>query len=121
MIEDDIQCFTIREISASVKAISEGEDPFKVITIIYGARYLSNLKKELITTLKKRESFKNGSTDLNYKIPNDFHNCLPTKSLSQAIESILFSFKKERNAIISGKQGTGKTSLALWIGEYFEN
>jgi len=120
LIEDDIQCFTIREISASVKAISKGEDPFKVITIIYGARYLSKIKKELIATLKKRDSFKNGNIDLNYKIPLDFHNCFPTKSLSQAIESILFSFKNERNVIISGKQGTGKTSLALWIGEYFE-
>ena len=82
-------------------------------------RYLSNLKKELITTLKKKESFKN-ATELIYKIPQDFHNYLPTKSLSQAIESILFFFKNERNVIISGKQGTSKTSLALWIGEYFE-
>ena len=119
LIEDDIQCFTIREISAAVKAISEGEDPVKAIIIIYGARYLSDIKKELIKTLQKKESFKNKNVEFNFKIPEDFHNCFPSKSLSQALESILFSFKNGRNVIISGKQGTGKISLALWAGQYF--
>ena len=51
LIEDDIQCFTIREISAAVKEISEGEDPLKEIIIIHDMRYLSDIKKELIKTL----------------------------------------------------------------------
>ena len=108
LIEDDIQCFTIREISADVKEISEGEDPLKAIIIIYDIRYLSDIKKELIKTVQKKESFKNKNVEFNFKIPEDFHICFPSKSLNQALESILFSFKNGRNVIISGKQGTRK-------------
>ena len=120
LIEDDIQCFTIREISAVVKALSKGEDPFKTIVIIYGSRYSSNIKEALINTLKKKDSFKDKNYELNFKIPDDFHKCYPAHSFMLALESILFSFKQGRNVIITGKQGTGKTSLAIWAGQYFE-
>lgn len=36
------------------------------------------------------------------------------------MESVLFSFYIGRNVIISEKQGKGKTSLALWVSEYFK-
>ena len=38
-IKDDVQCFTVREIAASVKAFSEGMNLFDTIMTIYSARY----------------------------------------------------------------------------------
>ena len=43
-IKDDVQCFTVREIAASVKAFSEGMNLFDTIMTIYGARYQKALK-----------------------------------------------------------------------------
>jgi len=43
-IKDDVQCFTVREISASFKAFSEGINIYDTVKTIYGARYQKSLK-----------------------------------------------------------------------------
>ena len=54
-VEDDIQCFTIRDIAATIKALSPDEirdknktintDIYNTIMIIYGSRYPKEKKK----------------------------------------------------------------------------
>ena len=58
-IKDDVQCFTVREIAASVKAFSEGMNLFDTIMTIYGARYQKALKQKLIDLLRTYDFFKN--------------------------------------------------------------
>ena len=43
-IKDDMQCFTVREIAASIKAFSEGTTIYDIVKTIYGARYQKSLK-----------------------------------------------------------------------------
>ncbi len=145
-VEDDIQCFTIREIAATIKALSPDEirdknknenknkniniydKIFNTIMIIYGARYpkekkneLENeLKTELEKVFKEDKNFK-FSTDFKSIIPNNFPKFYENKIIINTISSILFSFENQRHVIITGKEGNGKTQLAKWISEYWNN
>ena len=120
IIEDDVQIFTVREIAAVMKALSDGMDPIETILIIYGARYIKEKKEKMISILKMKESsFENFKYPI-WKIPKNFPDCYPSPSLCEAISSILFSFENGRHAIITGKSGCGKTKLARWIAKYYE-
>ena len=88
--------------------------------IIYGARYPKQKKNELENVFKKYESFKLLSNS-KPEIPNNFPNFYKNETINQAIYSILFSLQNERNVIITGKEGNGKTQLAKWISEYWNN
>ena len=56
-LKDDVQCLTIREIAATIDAISKGENPYDSVLTIYGPRYGKEMKKVLIKTLKAKASF----------------------------------------------------------------
>ena len=60
-IKEDVQCFTVWEIAASVKALSEGMNLFYTIMTIYSVRYQKALKQKLIDLLRIYDSFKNYS------------------------------------------------------------
>ena len=117
-IRNDIQCFTIREIAASVKAFSEGNNELDTIMTIYGARYQKKQKEKLIKLLKSYNSFKNLVPD-EIKIPKNFPECFQNDSLLKAIKYIKFSIDNNRHIIISGNEGSGKTQLAFWFAEWF--
>lgn len=53
IIIDDPQCFTIREIAATVKAFSQNESIYDTIMTIYGARYQNDIKEKLKMVLAK--------------------------------------------------------------------
>jgi len=46
-IKDYVQCFTLREIAASVKEFSEGTNIYDTVTTIYGARLQKYFKEKL--------------------------------------------------------------------------
>ena len=48
------QCFTVRDINATIKAISEGQEPGDVVNCFYGSRYKGKelLKKNIKTFIK---------------------------------------------------------------------
>ena len=117
-IKDDIQCFTIREIAASVKAFSEGANIVDTIMTIYGARYQRNLKEKLKKVLNDYDSFKN-ILPSELSLPQKFPKCFENDSLLEAIKSIKFSLDNNRHIIISGNEGSGKTQLALWFAEWY--
>ena len=117
-IKDDVQCFTVREIAASVKAFSEGMNLYDTIMTIYGARYQKSLKDKLSKMLRFYDSFKDIQPE-KLIIPSNFPKCYQNTSLLQAIKSIKFSLDNNRHVIISGNEGTGKTQLALWFAEWY--
>ena len=56
-IKDYVQCFTVREIAASVKEFSEGINIYDTERTIYGVRYQKSLKEKLEKLLKRYPSF----------------------------------------------------------------
>ena len=117
-IKDDVQCFTVREIAASVKAFSEGTNIYDTVMTIYGARYQKDLKLKLEKLLRSYDSFANIKPD-ELTMPENFPNCFKNRSLLEAIKSIKFSLDNNRHVIISGNEGSGKTQLALWFAEWY--
>ena len=113
-----MQCFTVREIAASVKAFSEGTNIYDTIMTIYGARYQKFLKEKLEKLLKTYPSFATMQPG-KLSIPSNFPDCFKNKSLLEAIKSIKFSLDNNRHVIISGNVGSGKTQLALWFAEWY--
>ena len=117
-VQNDVQCFTIRDIAATIKACSLGEKIDNAIQIIYGARYSKSKRESLEKMLKTFKSFKNLSS-IKSEIPKNFPSLFPNKSIKDAIQKILFSLNNERNVIIIGEEGIGKTQLAKWISKYW--
>ena len=117
-IKDEVLCFTVREISASIKAFSEGKNIFDTIMTIYGARYQRPLREKLEKLLRSYSSFQNLQSG-ELTIPKNFPNCFKNKAILEAIRAIKFSLDNNRHVIISGKEGSGKTQLALWFSEWY--
>ncbi|KAK8878640.1 hypothetical protein M9Y10_005420 [Tritrichomonas musculus] len=118
-IQDDPQCFTIREIAATVHAFSEGKNVREAIMTIYGARYQKQMKNELIKTLNKYPEL--SIDEKPFEIPEDFDNCYINEALKETVKSAIFSLESGRNIIIAGKEGSGKTQVALWLSNHYNN
>lgn len=116
-IQNDPQCFTIREIAAAVHAFSQKRNVYDTVMTIYGARYEADLKNQLTELLIKYKhlAVRPDSTP----IPHFGDYLFPNISLSSAIKSILFSLESGRHVILTGKEGCGKTQVALWISDYY--
>jgi len=124
--KNEIACFTIREIAATVKAyIDEGKkNSFKIIKTIYASRYPSDIKNELLKLLGSKESFKEEYNDYlkngsGFKIPKEMNEFYENEILKEVLESSLFSLNKRRNIIIVGEYGIGKSHIAREIAKIF--
>ncbi len=53
------------------------------------------------------------------KLPDNFPKIFETESIVNTIYKILFSLENNRNVIIAGEEGVGKTQLAKWISKYW--
>ena len=115
-ISDDVQCFTVREIAATVKSLSDGENLYDTIMTIYGARYQKERKNELEKCFKKYKSFKKCSAST-FIYPDNFPKCFQNNSLSDTLKSIMFSFKNHRHVIWAANEGTGITQIARWVSQ----
>ena len=121
-IKNDIICFTIREIAATVKAyIDESKkNAFKIIKVIYCSRYTNQRKNELLELIGKYNTFKNDYNEYKklgskFQIPEEIKGFHKNDSLIEVLESALFSLEKKRNIIIVGKGGSGKSNIGREI------
>ena len=121
IVQNDIQCFTIREISNTVKALSKGEPVFDTIMNIYGARYEKDKQEVLEKLLKKNYPCFGESKDTKFKYFDDFHDCFKSKNLSKAFKSILSSFENDRHVIVVSKGGNGVTFIARLFAIWYKN
>ena len=100
---NNVDCFTIREIASTIKALSLAEisnsgilkSGYKIIETIYGARYPNSKRKELENTLNRYKNLKN-LDKTQFQIPKEikpryFHN----ESIQYVIGSIIFSLKMD--------------------------
>ena len=117
--DDDVQCFTIRDILATIKLISEGKGNYESINAIYGARYPKEMKLKLQEVLKE---FPNLSQSLNSSKPHldeNFPYCYINESLVNTVNQCMFSLENGRNIIISGNRGNGKSFLAKNLSKFY--
>ena len=124
--------------------------PYELILIIYGSKYpkeklsiienllkncninsipdneINNIAEQGINKKnlqKKKDSDSENNLDEKKEIgqiENNFQNCFVNQSLKRACKAISFAINYGKNVIILGKQGSGKTQLAIWIAEYFD-
>ena len=111
--ENDIQCFTIREIETVIEALKEKYKLYDVLMTVYGGRYFKDKKLKLFQEFQNFKNLKN-LTSSNIQLDDKFPECFPNKSLKEAINSILLSLKNKRNVLIVGNSESGLTQLAKW-------
>ena len=99
---------TIRDALSCIKAMSVKVEESKFLGIVYGSR------------------FKNGEGI--FKKTNDFDNYIPEEikediysniALIRLFECAIISLNLERNIIIKGEKGSGKTMISKWIANTF--
>ena len=117
--KSSLQCFTIRDINATIKAISEGHDPCDAVNCFYGSRYRGKEFDHLMEIIKN--NYTPLYKDLNYlpDLPNDFPKCYRNYSLKKAFYFAEIAKKNGRHLLIVGKEGSGLTQVAKWISWYF--
>ena len=114
--DNDIQCFTIREIESVIDYLSEGWDPYTVMMAVYGGRFRKDKKEEL---KKELDNYGIKKERENESLPKNFPDCFKNESLIQAVNMILLALKNKRNVIIVGNPESGLTYIAELCSRYF--
>ena len=117
--KNDILCFTVREIEATISAISKGNNIKEAILSIYGSRYKSKEYEKLKLTLNKYPSLNKNYSNSKLTFNNEFLYLTPP--LENLLKSVKLSFENSRHIIIAGDEGTGKTQIAKYIATEYQN
>ena len=116
--QNDIQCFTIREIESVIECLSKNEDPYNVIMTIYGGRFRQEKKEKLKNKLEQLEILRNLEKE-EEKLPKNFPECFINDALIQTVNSVLLALRNKRNVIIVGDDESGLTFIAECCSKYF--
>ena len=114
--KNDILCFTIREIEATINAISKGENIKETILSIYGARYKKEEYNKLKFILSKYAALNSENLESQIEFDNEFLYITPL--LKKVLKAIKLSFDNYRHVMIIGDEDTGKTYLAKYLAEH---
>ena len=118
--ENDIQCFTIREIETVIEALKKNNNIYDILMTVYGGRYMKNKKELLKSKFKKYKSLTNIKPSLN-ELPKGFPECFKNDELIETIKGALLSLNNNRNIIIVGKKESGLTQIAEWCSIFFND
>ena len=116
--KNDILCFTIREIEATINAINNGKNTKEAILSIYGSRYKSKEYEKLKVILNKYRNLVADKSRSYFKFENEFLYMTPL--LENFLKTIKLSFENYRHVMIIGDEGTGKTQIAKYFAEYYD-
>jgi hypothetical protein len=111
-------CFTIREITGSILALKDSQNPYDVIMTFYGMRYPDKIRKLLIGLLQEKYPSLYFQP-LAFSIPQKFPRCFQNSSLIRIVKFILTSFENKKNVLLIGKEGSGLTQIARWTAEFY--
>ena len=114
--KNDILCFTIREIEATINALAKGENIKDAILSIYGSRYKSNELEKLESLLKYYPLLNKENKDSKLSFYNEYLYITPP--LEKLLKAVKLSFDNNRHVMIVGDEGTGKSQIAKYIAEY---
>ena len=113
--KNDILCFTVREIEATINAISKGENIKEAILIIYGSRYKTEEYNKLKKILSKYKYLNSDNNISKLEFNNEFLYISPL--LENVLKAVKMSFDNNRHVMIIGDEGTGKSQIAKFIAE----
>ena len=126
-VAEEVQCFTVREIKATIAALcgDEASNPYDAVMTIYGARYKKEKRQKLSELLLSFNSFKKFKEESDKEKANfkyvfngiQFSHCFHNNSLEDTLKSIFFSFSMNRQVILAGEEGFGITQVARWIAK----
>ena len=119
--DDDVQCFTIRDILATIKLISENKGIFESINSIYGARYPKQMKLKLQEVLNEFPLLSQRLEGFKQILDENFPFCYDNETLIKTVNQCIFSLENGRNIIISGNEGCGKSFLSKMISKYYDS
>ena len=105
--KNDILCFTVREIEATINAIKNGENITEAILSIYGSRYKLKEFEKLKLILKKYSNLISSNIKSKLSFNNEFLYITPT--LEKVLKTVKMSFNNNRHVMIIGDEGTGKS------------
>ena len=117
-LENDVQCFTIREIEGVIRALTQEKNIYDTIMTVYGARYQKKMKEKLKGKLKNYKTLSN-LKPTSLSLPKEFPYCFQNNNLCETVSSVLFSLTNERHAIIVGEVESGITQVARWCADCF--
>ena len=118
--QNEVLCFTIREIESVIECLNNNEDIFDVIMTVYGGRYKKNEKEELIKLINSYGIRKKNNEEVK-KIVKKFNFCYINNSLLDVINSIFICLRNNQNIILLGSNESGLTQIAEWCAEYFNS
>ena len=117
--EDDVQCFTIREIISTIKSLAKGYSIKDCLNAIYGARYRIEKKKELMDEIENYPYLIRYEKSKEISL-NNFPFCYLNDQTSETLKQIMFSLENGRHIILTGDSQNGKTQIAKWCSEYYD-
>ena len=117
--KNDILCFTIREIEATINAIANKENIRDAILCIYGSRYKSKEYEKLKSILDKYPNLDSKKKKTELLFNNEFLYITP--QLEKVLKAVKLSFDNNRHIMIVGDEGAGKSQIAKYIAEYRDN
>ena len=113
------QCFTVRDINATIKAISEGQEPSDAVNCFYGSRYRGIAFEHLMEIIKKKYSSLYKNIETIPELPEDFPKCYSNQSIKKAFYFANIAKKNGRHLLVTGKEGSGVTQISKWLSWYF--
>ena len=113
------QCYTVRDLNSSVKAISDGASPNDVISCFYGARYEKEVYNKMQELLKEKFPELSSNSTILRNLPDDFPKCFQSKSLKQAFKFAELGINNGKHLLFVGNEEIGLTQIAKWISYYF--
>ena len=114
--QNEVLCYTIREIESVLECLNNNEDIYDVIMTVYGGRYRKNEKEELIKLINSYGIKKNNKIETK-NIVKKFNFCYVNNSLLDAINSIFICLNNKQNIILLGNNESGLTQIAEWCAE----
>jgi len=116
--QNEMICFTIREIESVIECLKNEEDEYDVIMTVYGGRYKKNDKEKLKQLINGYRINKKNKEEIK-KIAKTFEYCYINNSLLEVVNSILISLRNNQNVILLGNNESGLTQIAEWCAIYF--
>jgi midasin (ATPase involved in ribosome maturation) len=113
------QCFTVRDINATIKAISEGQEACDAVNCFYGSRYREKEFMHLMDIIKKEFTLLYKDLNTIPELPKDFPKCYSNFSLKKVFYFANIAKKNGRHLLIVGKEGSGITQVSKWLSWYF--